>query len=93
MPALTRNGAGVFHTPVSLGPLTTNPPGTTGGSDATLTVTRSGNALTIGWTPVGGALESSTSLGPNATWQTVGTTNPATVQIGTEKAVFYRVRQ
>ena len=58
----------------------------------TATVARSGSNITIQWTPAGGTLESSASLGAGAAWTTVGTANPATVAIGAGN-LYYRVRQ
>jgi hypothetical protein len=62
------------------------------GSGSILTSARSGNNLTISWTPPGGTLESATSLGGTPTWGAVGTNNPASVTIGAGNT-FYRVRQ
>jgi len=61
-------------------------------SPTALTVSRSGNNVTIGWTPAGGTLESSPALAPGAVWTDAGTANPATVPIGAANA-FYRVRK
>lgn len=62
-----------------------------GGGQPTLTATRSGNNLTISWTPAGGTLESKASLA-DANWTAVGTQNPATVAIEAGNR-FYRVRK
>jgi hypothetical protein len=84
---LAKGGAGSFTTASALR-LTNAPTGTVGGDAATVTVSRSGNTLTIQWAPTGGTLESATSVsGP---WTAVGTANPATITIGTG-SVFYRV--
>jgi hypothetical protein len=55
-------------------------------------VTRSGNNLTIGWSPAGGTLETRASLDPATPWTAVGTANPATVPIGSSGG-FYRVKK
>jgi hypothetical protein len=55
-------------------------------------VTKTGNTLTIQWSPTGGTLESTTALGPTAVWTTVGTANPATVTLGAGNR-FYRIRK
>ena len=58
---------------------------------AHLSVSVSGSNVIISWTPAGGHLESSPALaGPAVNWQTVGTSNPATVPIGSG-AAFFRV--
>ena len=57
-----------------------------------ITVTRSGNSMTIQWSPAGGTLESTAALGAGASWTTVGAANPATVQIAPGNR-FYRVKQ
>ncbi|MHC1764939.1 MAG: PA14 domain-containing protein [Verrucomicrobiia bacterium] len=91
-PALSAGGGGTYRTAEAV-QLTDKPAGG-GGPDGDLqvSVTRSGNNLVIQWTPAGGTLETSGSLGPTATWTAVGSDNPATIQIGTGNA-FYRVRQ
>ncbi|HTG43025.1 MAG TPA: LamG-like jellyroll fold domain-containing protein [Verrucomicrobiae bacterium] len=55
-------------------------------------ISRSGANVTITWSPSGGTLESSPTLGAGATWTTVGTANPATIPFGTGD-LFYRIRQ
>jgi hypothetical protein len=50
----------------------------------------SGGSIVISWTPRGGTLQSSPSLGAGETWSTVGTANPATVTIS-GNAEFFRV--
>lgn len=56
-----------------------------------LTIGVSGHNVTISWTPAGGHLMSSPALsGPGVNWQTVGTSNPATVPIGSGTQ-FFRV--
>jgi hypothetical protein len=57
---------------------------------AKLSASISGDNIVISWTPTGGTLQSSSSLGVGETWSTVGTTNPATVPIS-GKAKFFRV--
>ncbi|HLP76253.1 MAG TPA: PA14 domain-containing protein [Candidatus Paceibacterota bacterium] len=58
---------------------------------AVLTASRSGTDLIISWTPAGGHLEASPALsGPSVNWQTVTSSNPATVPIATG-ARFFRV--
>jgi len=61
-------------------------------SGTTVSVNRSGSNVVIQWTPAGGTLESTSKLGTGATWSSVGTTNPATIPIGTASQ-FFRVRQ
>jgi len=68
------------------------PAGSSSSGGSTLTINRSGNSITIGWSPAGGTLESSPTLGSGAVWTSAGTANPATVTIGTANA-FYRIRQ
>jgi hypothetical protein len=57
---------------------------------AKLSISISGDSIVISWTPIGGTLQTSTSLGPGETWSTVGTANPATVPIS-GNAKFFRV--
>jgi hypothetical protein len=57
-----------------------------------VSVSRSGANLTIQWSPAGGSLESSPTIGSGATWTPVGVANPATVAIGAGN-LYYRVRQ
>jgi hypothetical protein len=65
----------------------------TPGVGITLSAARSGNTLTISWTPSGGTLQSTTVLpAPAGGWTDVGTANPATITIGTGNS-FYRVQQ
>ena len=55
-----------------------------------LSASTSGGNIVISWTPAGGTLKSSTTLGAGATWTVVGTANPATIPVsGTAK--FFRV--
>lgn len=55
-----------------------------------LTIGVSGGNVIISWTPVGGHLESSPTLsGPGVNWQTVSTSNPATIPVGSG-AQFFR---
>ncbi len=62
-------------------------------SNITLAATRSGNTLTISWSPSGGTLQSATVLpAPAGLWTDVGTANPATITIGSGNS-FYRVKQ
>jgi hypothetical protein len=92
LPVLAKNGAGPFTTAEGIH-LTDAPPGTGGTVQGiVLTFTRSGNNLTISWSPAGGTLESTPSLGGTPTWTAVGTANPATVTIGTGNS-YLRVRQ
>jgi hypothetical protein len=92
IPLLAKDGAGNFVVPSAL-QLTNKPTETGPSGGAAITVTRTGNTLSIAWTPAGGTLESSTSLGATANWTPVGSANPATITIGNGQAVFYRVRQ
>lgn len=62
----------------------------TNSSPATVKASISGSNISISWTPTGGTLQSSPTVGPGATWTPVGTANPATVPIsGSTK--FFRV--
>jgi hypothetical protein len=61
-------------------------------NSVTATIAKSGNSIVIQWSPTGGSLETTSSLSGTPTWTTVGTTNPATIPIGSGNA-FYRVRQ
>ena len=88
---LAAGGAGSYTQGEAL-TLTSAPTGQEPGSDIRVTAVRSNGNLTIQWSPAGGALQSTTSLGGTPTWTDVGTDNPATVPIGTGN-VFYRVRQ
>jgi hypothetical protein len=56
----------------------------------TLTATKSGNLLTVSWTPAGGTLWSSPSLSPPS-WTSVGTINPTNLTIGSGN-LFLRVQ-
>jgi len=60
----------------------------------TLTIAKSGNNVTISWTPTaaGFTLQSTPSLTPPVTWTDVGTQNPATVAIGAG-AKYFRVKK
>ena len=60
-------------------------------SPTVITTARSGNNLTIQWSPTGGTLRVSPVLGPGA-WTSAGTANPATVPIGAQNA-YYRIRK
>ena len=65
-------------------------------SNLRLSITASGGTATISWSPAGGTLQSTTQLQTTGTvWSTVGTANPATVQIGADGAyaTFFRVQQ
>jgi hypothetical protein len=57
---------------------------------AKLSASISGDSIVISWTPIGGTLQTSPSLGPGETWSTVGTANPATVVIS-GNAKFFRI--
>lgn len=54
-----------------------------------LQVRRQDEEIELSWTPLGGKLENSTVLGPNAKWTVVGTNNPA--RITPMSKGFYRV--
>jgi hypothetical protein len=57
-----------------------------------LAISRSASNVTISWTPAGGTLYSSPSVGSGANWQPVtGASNPMTIPIGSG-SVFYRVQ-
>lgn len=56
----------------------------------TLTATKSGNSLTVSWTPAGGTLWSTPSL-TSPSWTSVGTINPANLAI-TSSNLFLRVQ-
>lgn len=55
-----------------------------------LTATSLDNNIVISWTPPGGTLQSSLTVGPGATWSDVGTQNPTNLPI-TGGAEFFRV--
>lgn len=60
-------------------------------NQATLKASLSGANVSISWTPTGGTLQSSSTLGAGATWTPVGTANPTTVPLSGVGAKFYRV--
>ena len=60
-------------------------------TQATVTASISGGNIVISWAPAGGTLQSTTALGANATWSTVGTANPATIPLSGAGAKFFRV--
>ena len=66
------------------------PPPTPGASNPKLSASVSGGNIVISWSPSGGTLQSSPTLGTGATWTAVGSANPATVQM-TGNALFFRV--
>jgi hypothetical protein len=55
-----------------------------------LSATAMGNNIVIAWTPSGGTLQSSPTVGPGTTWSAVGTQNPTNLPI-TGGATFFRV--
>ena len=57
---------------------------------ATLLSSRSGTNIVISWSPAGGHLEGSAALGAAASWQNLGSANPATIPMGSSNQ-FYRV--
>jgi hypothetical protein len=57
-----------------------------------VSLARSGNNLTVQWSPAGGTLESTPSLSGAPVWTAVGAANPATIQIAPGNR-FYRVRR
>jgi hypothetical protein len=57
---------------------------------STITVAPGNHAVTVSWTPTGGTLWGSPTLGANANWQTVGTANPVVIPT-TNSARFFRV--
>ncbi len=89
LPTITKGGSGMFNTPEALH-LTDAPTSVSESLEAA--ITRSGTGVTIQWTPTGGTLETSPTLGPTANWTTVGTDNPANITTTTGNA-YYRVRQ
>jgi hypothetical protein len=60
------------------------------GPQATLSASVSGDRIVVSWTPIGGTLQYSPSLGAGETWSTVGTANPTTVT-NSASAKFFRV--
>jgi hypothetical protein len=62
------------------------------GAPIVTTITQSDGNVIIGWSPAGGTLESSPTLGATAVWTEVGTANPATIPAGTGNA-YLRVKQ
>jgi len=64
-----------------------------GGTGPRLTITSSGNQLTISWSPTGGVLQSTTALGGASTvWSDAGSANPAHIT-ATGGNHYYRVQQ
>jgi hypothetical protein len=57
---------------------------------AKLSAVMTGANIVISWTPASGTLQSSPTVGPNATWTPVGTANPATVPVS-GNTQFFRV--
>lgn len=57
---------------------------------ATLSAELIGGNVVVSWTPAGGHLESSPTLGANANWTQVGTTSPVTLP-ATGATMFFRV--
>lgn len=57
---------------------------------AKLSASISGGSIVVFWTPTGGILQFSTSLGAGETWSTVGEANPASIPIS-GSAMFVRV--
>ena len=87
---LTRNfGTGA---PAGFFGVSTVGSGAAGGNtpQAKLSVSISGDSIVVSWTPTGGTLEYSPSLGVGEAWSTVGTANPATVPMS-GNSVFFRV--
>lgn len=66
-------------------------PGSTPVGNISLVLSRSGNVLSVSWTPAGGTLQTTPALGGTPAWTDVGTANPAAITIGTGNA-FYRVK-
>jgi hypothetical protein len=58
---------------------------------ARLTASLSGGNVVISWSPTGGTLQSSPTLGATATWTPVGTANPSAPIPATGGAKFFRV--
>jgi hypothetical protein len=58
---------------------------------ASLSASLSGGNIVISWSPAGGTLQSSPTVGAGATWSTVGTANPATIPVSGAANKFYRV--
>ena len=57
---------------------------------ATVSASIAAGNIVISWTPAGGTLQSSPTVGQGAAWTAVGTANPATIPVsGTAK--FFRV--
>ncbi len=62
-------------------------------SNVRLGISKSGNNLSISWTPSGGTLQATPALlNVGTLWTNVGTANPATISIGPGSS-FYRVSQ
>lgn len=89
LPTLTLGPAGTYNLLPSL-KLTTRPAGVE--ESLRLTVTKSGNNIILQWTPTGGTLQTTSSLSGTPAWTDVGTSNPATVPVGSANA-FFRVQQ
>jgi hypothetical protein len=64
----------------------------TNSTQATVSASISGGNIVISWTPAGGTLQSSPTLGAGATWTTVpNASNPATIPLSGANAKFFRV--
>lgn len=50
----------------------------------------SGGNIAVSWTPPGGTLQATPTLGPGATWSTVGTQNPTNIALSSS-SLFFRV--
>jgi hypothetical protein len=59
---------------------------------ATLTSSLSGSNLTISWSPAGGHLEASPTIGSGVTWTSLSTTNPSVVPVTGEQRYFRVVK-
>ena len=91
-PVLSAEGGGTYQTAEGLRLTDAEPGSGGGGGEIELSVSRSGDNLTIEWTG-GGTLEFSPTLGSAAAWTAVaGASSPATVPIGAANG-FYRVRE
>jgi hypothetical protein len=97
IPPLAKSAAGTSFATITALKLTSAPTGIDNGGTnnaANITIARSGNTLTLSWSPAGGTLQSATALtGATTVWTDVGTANPASITISTTGTKFYRIKQ
>ncbi len=59
-------------------------------TDTILAITKTSTGVSIGWSPSGGTLQESSTVGASAVWTDVGTANPAAIVFGSGSR-YYRV--